>query len=92
MELVVLLPAFELVDLDKTLVNDFIALKNLLAVLSNVNNIFLCKFKVVFGTFVEVSRFSYEHSAHLIGHVLLSAIKTGECSIGCKSLSLHELD
>ena len=92
MALVVLFPAFELVDLDETLVNDFIAIKNLLAVLGDVENIFLRKFKVIFCTFVEVSGFSYEHSAHLIGHVLLSAIETSECSIGCKSLPLHELD
>ena len=92
MPLVVLFPALEFVDIDKTLVNDVIALENLLTVLGDVENIFLSKFKIVFCTVVEVCRFSDDHSAHLIGHILLSAVETCKCSKDCKTLPLQKLE
>ena len=92
MAFVVLFPAFEFVDLDKTLVNDFIVLKNLPTMLGDVRNVFLCKFKIFFCTVVEVCRFSDEHSAHFIGHVLLPATETRKRYIACKTLPLKEFD
>ena len=92
MSLKVIAPSLDLVCIYKTAVHKVLAQKDGATVLFDIGHVLLLELEIILCTFVQVTRLANHHRSHLISHVLLPGIESGQRGELVQSLSLQEFD